>query len=123
VGLGKTIEAGLVLSALARGSSSDAWLALRISRAMAGECSKVPVFTLMDPIARRDDRERRKRRREDSPWSVRAVITSLEFLSRSKEDRRTRRPVGFVIIDEADLRRACYEVARRWLKTGQPTLA
>src|SRR5438067_13485588 len=123
VGLGKTIEAGLVLSALLHAGLVRRCLIVAPSHLTVQWLAELfhkfnLLFTLMDPDRAKDDREAAEAEApEDSPWSRHPlVITSLEWLSRSKEESATAADAGWdlVIIDEAHHLRGAraYEVAR-----------
>jgi ATP-dependent helicase HepA len=75
------------------------------------------LFTLMDPDRAKDDREAAEAEAEGEPWDRHAlVITSLEWLSRSKEESAHAAQAGWdlVVIDEAHHLRGAraYEVAQ-----------
>jgi ATP-dependent helicase HepA len=125
VGLGKTIEAGLVLSALLHAGLVKRCLVVAPSHLTVQWLAELfhkfnLLFTLMDPDRARDDREAAESYDDGSagsPWSRHAlVITSLEFLSRSKEETAAATDAGWdlVIIDEAHHLRGAraYEVAQ-----------
>ena len=123
VGLGKTIEAGLVLSALLHAGLVKRCLVVAPSHLTVQWLAELfhkfnLLFTLMDPDRAKDDREAAEAEApEESPWSRHPlVITSLEWLSRSKEESATAADAGWdlVIIDEAHHLRGAraYEVAR-----------
>src|SRR5471030_3064272 len=121
VGLGKTIEAGLVLAALLHAGLVKRCLVVAPSHLTVQWLAELfhkfnLLFTLMDPDRARDDREAaessaglpapgaRDEGASGSPWSRHSlVITSLEFLSRSKEETAAATEAGWdlVIIDEA----------------------
>src|SRR5712672_2778397 len=125
VGLGKTIEAGLVLSALLHAGL--------VKRCLVVAPSHLPVqwlaelfhkfnllFTLMDPDRAKEDREAAEAEAPDeegSPWGRHPlVITSLEWLSRSREETKAAATAGWdlVVMDEAHHLRGAraYEVAQ-----------
>jgi ATP-dependent helicase HepA len=125
VGLGKTIEAGLVLSALLHAGLVKRCLVVAPSHLTVQWLAELfhkfnLLFTLMDPDRARDDREAAESYDDGaagSPWSRHSlVITSLEFLSRSKEETAAATDAGWdlVIIDEAHHLRGerAYEVAQ-----------
>ncbi|HEY2029575.1 MAG TPA: helicase-related protein [Myxococcales bacterium] len=123
VGLGKTIEAGLVLSALLHAGLVKRCLVVAPSHLTVQWLAELfhkfnLLFTLMDPDRARDDREAAESFDDGaSPWSRHAlVITSLEFLSRSKEEQAAAPEAGWdlVVIDEAHHLRGsrAYEVAQ-----------
>jgi ATP-dependent helicase HepA len=125
VGLGKTIEAGLVLSALLHAGLVKRCLVVAPSHLTVQWLAELfhkfnLLFTLMDPDRARDDREAAESYddgAQGSPWSRHAlVITSLEFLSRSKDETAAATEAGWdlVIIDEAHHLRGerAYEVAQ-----------
>src|SRR4051794_20290880 len=121
VGLGKTIEAGLVLSALLHAGLVKRCLVVAPSHLTVQWLAELfhkfnVLFTLMDP-----DRAAEGRKAEaESTASVWAqhplVVTSLEWLSRAKEEAREAAEAGWdlVIIDEAHHLRGprAYEVAQ-----------
>src|SRR5258708_7430659 len=123
VGLGKTIEAGLVLSALLHAGLVKRCLVVAPSHLtvpwLAALFHKFNLlFTLMDPERAKDDREAADAEAEEGqPWDRHAlVITSLEWLSRSKEESQHAASAGWdlVVIDEAHHLRGAraYEVAQ-----------
>jgi ATP-dependent helicase HepA len=125
VGLGKTIEAGLVLSALLHAGLVRRCLVVAPSHLTVQWLAELfhkfnLLFTLMDPDRARDDREAAEAEADESegsPWSRHPlVITSLEFLSRSKEEAAAAAEAGWdlVVIDEAHHLRGAraYEVAQ-----------
>ena len=123
VGLGKTIEAGLVLSALLHAGLVKRCLVVAPSHLTVQWLAELfhkfnLLFTLMDPERAKDDREAADAEAaEDSPWSRHPlVITSLEFLSRSRDESSDAADAGWdlVIIDEAHHLRGAraYEVAK-----------
>src|SRR5437764_4788702 len=121
VGLGKTIEAGLVLSALLHAGLVKRTLVVAPSHLTVQWLAELfhkfnLLFTLMDPERAA---EARKSEAEESPsvWGQHAlVVTSLEWLSRAKDEAREAAEVGWdlVIIDEAHHLRGprAYEVAQ-----------
>jgi ATP-dependent helicase HepA len=129
VGLGKTIEAGLVLSALLHAGLVKRCLVVAPSHLTVQWLAELfhkfnLLFTLMDPDRARDDREAADAEadeNEGSPWSRHElVITSLEFLSRSKQESAAVAAAGWdlVVIDEAHHLRGAraYEVAQALAK-------
>jgi ATP-dependent helicase HepA len=120
VGLGKTIEAGLVLSALLHAGLVKRCLVVAPSHLTVQWLAELfhkfnLLFTLMDP-----DRAAEGRKAEvESPASVWAqhalVVTSLEWLSRAKDEASEAAGAGWdlVVIDEAHHLRGprAYEVA------------
>jgi ATP-dependent helicase HepA len=129
VGLGKTIEAGLVLSGLLHAGLVKRCLVVAPSHLTVQWLAELfhkfnLLFTLMDPDRARDDREAADA--SDSadssdgagtPWTRHPlVITSLEFLSRSKDEQAAAADAGWdlVVIDEAHHLRGAraYEVAQ-----------
>ena len=125
VGLGKTIEAGLVLSALLHAGLVKRCLVVAPSHLTVQWLAELfhkfnLLFTLMDPERARDDREgaEAEAHHEDgSPWARHPlVITSLEWLSRTKAEVEQAAGAGWdlVIIDEAHHLRGerAYEVAQ-----------
>jgi ATP-dependent helicase HepA len=125
VGLGKTIEAGLVLSALLHAGLVKRALVVAPSHLTVQWLAELfhkfnLLFTLMDPDRARDDREAADAEApedEGSPWARHPlVITSLEWLSRSKEESAAAAEAGWdlVIVDEAHHLRGsrAYEVAQ-----------
>src|SRR5207248_2645508 len=121
VGLGKTIEAGLVLSALLHAGLVKRALVVAPSHLTVQWLAELfhkfnLLFTLMDP-----DRaaEARKSEADSSPsvWAQHPlVVTSLEWLSRAKDEAGESAEAGWdlVIIDEAHHLRGprAYEVAQ-----------
>jgi len=125
VGLGKTIEAGLVLSALLHAGLVKRCLVVAPSHLTVQWLAELfhkfnLLFTLMDPDRAKDDREAADAEApedEGSPWGRHAlVITSLEWLSRSKDEAKAAADAGWdlVVIDEAHHLRGAraYEVAQ-----------
>ena len=125
VGLGKTIEAGLVLSALLHAGLVKRCLVVAPSHLTVQWLAELfhkfnLLFTLMDPDRAKDDREAADAEApedEGSPWARHPlVITSLEWLSRSKEEAKSAAEAGWdlVVIDEAHHLRGAraYEVAQ-----------
>jgi ATP-dependent helicase HepA len=125
VGLGKTIEAGLVLSALLHAGLVKRCLVVAPSHLTVQWLAELfhkfnLLFTLMDPDRAKDDREAADAEAPDddaSPWGRHPlVITSLEWLSRSKEEASSAADAGWdlVVIDEAHHLRGAraYEVAQ-----------
>src|SRR5205085_3951731 len=125
VGLGKTIEAGLVLSALLHAGLVKRALVVAPSHLTVQWLAELfhkfnLLFTLMDPDRARDDREAAEAEADEtegSPWSRHPlVITSLEFLSRSGAEAKAAAEAGWdlVVIDEAHHLRGAraYEVAQ-----------
>jgi ATP-dependent helicase HepA len=143
VGLGKTIEAGLVLSALLHAGLVKRCLVVAPSHLTVQWLAELfhkfnLLFTLMDPERAKDDREaadaeaeweepalpagtRRVEHSNGQPWDRHPmVITSLEWLSRSKEESDHAAAAGWdlVVIDEAHHLRGAraYEVAQALAK-------
>src|SRR3954469_25187893 len=125
VGLGKTIEAGLVLSGLLHAGLVKRCLVVAPSHLTVQWLAELfhkfnLLFTLMDPDRARDDREAAEAEapeEEGSPWGRNPlVITSLEWLSRSAQETQAAAEAGWdlVIIDEAHHLRGAraYEVAQ-----------
>ncbi len=125
VGLGKTIEAGLVLSALLHAGLVKRCLVVAPSHLTVQWLAELfhkfnLLFTLMDPDRARDDREAAEAEapeEEGSPWARHPlVITSLEWLSRSAQEAKAAAQAGWdlVVIDEAHHLRGAraYEVAQ-----------
>ena len=125
VGLGKTIEAGLVLSGLLQAGLVKRCLVVAPSHLTVQWLAELfhkfnLLFTLMDPDRAREDREAAEAEADDSqgpPWSRHSlVITSLEFLSRSQAEAKAAASSGWdlVIVDEAHHLRGAraYEVAQ-----------
>ena len=125
VGLGKTIEAGLVLSGLLHAGLVKRCLVVAPSHLTVQWLAELfhkfnLLFTLMDPDRARDDREAADAEApedEDSPWARHPlVITSLEWLSRSAQETKDAAQAGWdlVIVDEAHHLRGerAYEVAQ-----------
>src|SRR3954470_10519935 len=121
VGLGKTIEAGLVLSALLHAGLVKRALVVAPSHLTVQWLAELfhkfqLLFTLMDP-----DRAAEGRKDEaeaaPSPWTQHSlVVTSLEWLSRAKDEASEAADAGWdlVVIDEAHHLRGprAYEVAQ-----------
>ncbi|HZX93877.1 MAG TPA: helicase-related protein [Myxococcales bacterium] len=129
VGLGKTIEAGLVLSGLLHAGLVKRCLVVAPSHLTVQWLAELfhkfnLLFTLMDPDRARDDREAADAEapeEEGSPWARHPlVITSLEWLSRSAEETKAAAEAGWdmVIVDEAHHLRGdrAYEVAQALAK-------
>ena len=126
VGLGKTIEAGLVLSALLHAGLVKRCLVVAPSHLTVQWLAELfhkfnLLFTLMDPDRAKEDREAAEAEAEGSPWDRHPlVITSLEWLSRSKEESAHAAQAGWdlVVIDEAHHLRGAraYEVAQALAK-------
>jgi ATP-dependent helicase HepA len=125
VGLGKTIEAGLVLSALLHAGLVKRCLVVAPSHLTVQWLAELfhkfnLLFTLMDPDRAKDDREAAEAEAPDdgaSPWDRHPlVITSLEWLSRSREEAGAAAEAGWdlVVMDEAHHLRGAraYEVAQ-----------
>src|SRR5205085_4743774 len=125
VGLGKTIEAGLVLSGLLHAGLVKRCLVVAPSHLTVQWLAELfhkfnLLFTLMDPDRAKDDREAAEAEApddDDSPWGRHPlVITSLEWLSRSREGTKAAAGAGWdlVIVDEAHHLRGAkaYEVAQ-----------
>jgi len=122
VGLGKTIEAGLVLSALLHAGLVKRCLVVAPSHLTVQWLAELfhkfnLLFTLMDPDRAKEDREAAEAEAEGEPWDRHPlVITSLEWLSRSKEESAHAAQAGWdlVVIDEAHHLRGAraYEVAQ-----------
>src|SRR5258705_2071815 len=125
VGLGKTIEAGLVLSGLLHAGLVKRCLVVAPSHLTVQWLAELfhkfnLLFTLMDPDRAKDDREAAEAEAPDddaSPWARHPlVITSMEWLSRSREESKAAADAGWdlVVIDEAHHLRAAraYEVAQ-----------
>src|SRR5438067_1841693 len=125
VGLGKTIEAGLVLSALLHAGLVKRCLVVAPSHLTVQWLAELfhkfnLLFTLMDPDRAKEDREAAEAEAPDddaSPWGRHPlVITSLEWLSRSREEAKAAAGAGWdlVIVDEAHHLRGAkaYEVAQ-----------
>src|SRR5437764_59367 len=125
VGLGKTIEAGLVLSGLLHAGLVKRCLVVAPSHLTVQWLAELfhkfnLLFTLMDPDRARDDREAAEAEAPEeagSPWARHPlVITSLEWLSRSREETKAAAGAGWdlVIVDEAHHLRGgkAYEVAQ-----------
>jgi len=125
VGLGKTIEAGLVLSGLLHAGLVKRCLVVAPSHLTVQWLAELfhkfnLLFTLMDPDRAKDDREAAEAEAPDddaSPWGRHPlVITSLEWLSRSREETKAAAGAGWdlVIVDEAHHLRGAkaYEVAQ-----------
>ena len=124
VGLGKTIEAGLVLSGLLHAGLVKRCLVVAPSHLTVQWLAELfhkfnLLFTLMDPDRAKDDREAADAEAPDddaSPWGRHPlVITSLEWLSRSREEAKAAADAGWdlVVMDEAHHLRGAraYEVA------------
>src|SRR5215813_9226460 len=124
VGLGKTIEAGLVLSALLHAGLVKRCLVVAPSHLTVQWLAELfhkfnLLFTLMDPDRAKDDREAADAEAPDddgSPWGRHPlVITSLEWLSRTREEAKDAAEAGWdlVVMDEAHHLRGsrAYEVA------------
>ena len=123
VGLGKTIEAGLVLSALLHAGLVKRCLVVAPSHLTVQWLAELfhkfnLLFTLMDPERAKDDREAADSEAEPGePWDRHPlVITSLEWLSRSKQESDHAAEAGWdlVVIDEAHHLRGerAYQVAQ-----------
>src|SRR5437762_2594691 len=125
VGLGKTIEAGLVLSGLLHAGLVKRCLVVAPSHLTVQWLAELfhkfnLLFTLMDPDRAKDDREAAEAEAPDddaSPWGRHPlVITSLEWLSRSREEAKAAADAGWdlVVMDEAHHLRGAraYEVAQ-----------
>ena len=124
VGLGKTIEAGLVLSGLLHAGLVKRCLVVAPSHLTVQWLAELfhkfnLLFTLMDPDRAKDDREAADAEAPEddaSPWGRHPlVITSLEWLSRSREEATGAAEAGWdlVVMDEAHHLRGsrAYEVA------------
>jgi ATP-dependent helicase HepA len=135
VGLGKTIEAGLVLSAMLHAGLVKRCLVVAPSHLTVQWLAELfhkfnLLFTLMDPDRAHGDREAALSSEVelssgtgDTPWARHPlVITSLEWLSRSKEEAEEAALAGWdlVIIDEAHHLRGerAYEVATALAKAS-----
>src|SRR3954464_3393061 len=129
VGLGKTIEAGLVLSGLLHAGLVKRCLVVAPSHLTVQWLAELfhkfnLLFTLMDPDRARDDREAADAEapeEEGSPWARHPlVITSLEWLSGSREETKAAAEASWdlVVIDEAHHLRGAraYEVAQALAK-------
>jgi ATP-dependent helicase HepA len=128
VGLGKTIEAGLVLSGLLHAGLVKRCLVIAPSHLTVQWLAELfhkfnLLFTLMDPDRARDDREAAEASDEGtgSPWTRHPlIITSLELLSRSKDETQACAEAAWdlVIFDEAHHLRGAraYEVAQALAK-------
>jgi ATP-dependent helicase HepA len=125
VGLGKTIEAGLVLCGLLHAGLVKRCLVVAPSHLTVQWLAELfhkfnLLFTLMDPDRAKDDREAAEAEAPDddsSPWGRHPlVITSLEWLSRSREETKAAADAGWdlVVIDEAHHLRGAraYEAAQ-----------
>src|SRR5438132_6639985 len=123
VGLGKTIEAGLVLSALLHAGLVRRCLVVAPSHLTVQWLAELfhkfnLLFTLMDPDRARDAREDSvDPDAPGSPWERHnLVVTSLEWLSRSRSEADEAAEAGWdlVVFDEAHHLRGAraYEVAR-----------
>src|SRR5713101_929183 len=119
VGLGKTIEAGLVLSALLHAGLVRRCLVVAPSHLTVQWLAELfhkfnLLFTLMDPERARDARqEPPDPDAPGSPWARHnLVVTSLEWLSRAKEEA-AEAGWDLVVFDEAHHLRGAraYEVA------------
>jgi ATP-dependent helicase HepA len=108
VGLGKTIEAGMIFSALRLSGLANRVLVVAPSHLTVQWLGELfhkfnQLFTLMDGERYAASVEERP---EESPWArFDKVVTSLELLSRSEEHRKgvgsAQAPWDLVIIDEA----------------------
>ena len=127
VGLGKTIEAGLVLSALLHAGLVKRCLVVAPSHLTVQWLAELfhkfnLLFTLMDPERAKDDREAADSEAEPGePWDRHPlVITSLEWLSRSQQESDHAAEAGWdlVVIDEAHHLRGAraYQVAESLAK-------
>src|SRR5256712_6358038 len=125
VGLGKTIEAGLVLSSLLHAGLVKRCLVVAPSHLTVQWLAELfhkfnLLFTLMDPDRAKEDREAAEAEAPDddaSTWGRHPlVITSLEWLSRTREEAKAAADAGWdlVAIDEAHHLRGAraYEVAQ-----------
>jgi ATP-dependent helicase HepA len=132
VGLGKTIEAGLVLSALLHAGLVRRCLVVAPSHLTVQWLAELfhkfnLLFTLMDPERAQGDRDDAQEGEgtpgtPGTPWSRhKLVVTSLEWLSRSKEEAGQAADAGWdlVIFDEAHHLRGerAYEVAESLAKS------
>src|SRR5712691_3605623 len=122
VGLGKTIEAGLVLSALLHAGLVRRCLVVAPSHLTVQWVAELfhkfnLLFTLMDPDRARDARqEQPDPDAPGSPWARHnLVVTSLEWLSRAGREAEEAAEAGWdlVVFDEAHHLRGgrAYEVA------------
>src|SRR5712671_2728150 len=122
VGLGKTIEAGLVLSALLHAGLVRRCLVVAPSHLTVQWLAELfhkfnLLFTLMDPDRARDARqEEPDPDAPGSPWARHnLVVTSLEWLSRAGKEAEEAAEAGWdlVVFDEAHHLRGgrAYEVA------------
>jgi ATP-dependent helicase HepA len=122
VGLGKTIEAGLVLSALLHAGLVRRCLVVAPSHLTVQWLAELfhkfnLLFTLMDPDRARDAREGgADPDAPGSPWAAHnLVVTSLEWLSRAPREAEEAAEAGWdlIIFDEAHHLRGAraYEVA------------
>ncbi|HWE26017.1 MAG TPA: DUF3553 domain-containing protein, partial [Myxococcales bacterium] len=122
VGLGKTIEAGLVLSALLHAGLVRRCLVVAPSHLIVQWLAELfhkfnLLFTLMDPDRARDAREQGSDPdMPGSPWQRHnLVVTSLEWLSRSQREAEEAARAGWdlAVFDEAHHLRGAraYEVA------------
>ncbi len=122
VGLGKTIEAGLVLSALLHAGLVRRCLVVAPSHLTVQWLAELfhkfnLLFTLMDPERARDARqEPPDPDAPGSPWARHnLVVTSLEWLSRANKEAEEAAEAGWdlVVFDEAHHLRGAraYEVA------------
>src|SRR3954454_20885341 len=107
VGLGKTIEAGLVLSGLLHAGLVKRCLVVAPSHLTVQWLAELfhkfsLLFTLMDPDRAREDREAADAEApedEDSPWARHPlVITSLESLSRSAQEATDAAQAGWGLL-------------------------
>lgn len=125
VGLGKTIEAGLVLSGLLHAGLVKRCLVIAPSHLTVQWLAELfhkfnLLFTLMDPDRAADARQDEAAAGDQAPGSPWArhplVVTSLEWLSRAKEEADEAAGAGWdlVVIDEAHHLRGerAYEVAQ-----------
>ncbi len=125
VGLGKTIEAGLVLSALLHAGLVRRCLVVAPSHLTVQWLAELfhkfnLLFTLMDPERAAGDRTD-EAESAGTPWSRhKLVVTSLEWLSRSRDEAEQAADAGWdlVIFDEAHHLRGerAYEVAQALAK-------
>src|SRR5207253_3476844 len=122
VGLGKTIEAGLVLSGLLHAGLVKRCLVVAPSHLTVQWLAELfhkfnLLFTLMDPGRARDSREESADPDQPgSPWARHnLVVTSLEWLSRARSEADEAAEAGWdlVVFDEAHHLRGAraYEVA------------
>jgi len=123
VGLGKTIEAGLVLSALLHAGLVKRCLVVAPSHLTVQWLAELfhkfnLLFTLMDPDRAAEGRKAEAESESSaSPWTQHSlVVTSLEWLSRAKDEASEAAEAGWdlVVIDEAHHLRGprAYEVAQ-----------